>query len=301
MREKYLPFVSVIIPVYNDAERLKLCLNALENQTYPRDCYEVIVVDNGSDESIELLIAQFPQAKAAYEVQPGAYAARNTGISLAQGDVLAFTDSDCIPAPDWLEKGGKHVASMGKPGILGGNVQMFFHDSEHPTGVELFDAVVMGFDQRKNVEINQFSVTANLFAPCRIFQQIGAFDPTLKSRGDLEWGRRAASRGYTMHYDADVKVLHPTRSSFRQLYRRMVRLTGGFEDVLQKNETLMLPHECLEYSFSLRPSVETLRLIWSRCDLNVCQKAHVTLIGMAVKCIKMRERLRLKIGGMATR
>ena len=51
------PFVSVIIPVYNDPERLKTCLQALEEQTYPKSAYEVIVVDNGSDESIEPLVA----------------------------------------------------------------------------------------------------------------------------------------------------------------------------------------------------------------------------------------------------
>jgi len=58
------PFVSVIIPVYNDPIRLKTCLQALEEQTYPQNAYEIIVVDNGSDESIEPIVAEFSQAKA---------------------------------------------------------------------------------------------------------------------------------------------------------------------------------------------------------------------------------------------
>jgi len=53
------PFVSVIIPVYNDSIRLRTCLQALEEQTYPKSAYEVIVVDNGSDESIEPIFAEF--------------------------------------------------------------------------------------------------------------------------------------------------------------------------------------------------------------------------------------------------
>lgn len=58
------PFVSVIIPVYNDPIRLKICLQVLEKQTYPENAYEVIAVDNGSDESIEPIVAGFNQAKA---------------------------------------------------------------------------------------------------------------------------------------------------------------------------------------------------------------------------------------------
>ena len=98
-----IPFVSVVIPVYNDSVRLKTCLQALEAQTYPKEVYEVIVVDNGSDESIEPVVAEFPQARASYETHPGSYAARNKGVSISRGEVLAFTDLDDILAPDWIE------------------------------------------------------------------------------------------------------------------------------------------------------------------------------------------------------
>ncbi|NJR32909.1 MAG: glycosyltransferase, partial [Chamaesiphon sp. CSU_1_12] len=68
-------FVSVIIPVFNDAERLRLCLEALQNQTYPQNLYEVIVVDNGSnpDEDVKSVVAEFGQAIAAFEPTPGSY------------------------------------------------------------------------------------------------------------------------------------------------------------------------------------------------------------------------------------
>ena len=60
-------FVSVIIPVYNDTERLKRCLGALENQTYPKNLYEVVVVDNGSDDNVEGLVLLYDQAVMAFE------------------------------------------------------------------------------------------------------------------------------------------------------------------------------------------------------------------------------------------
>ena len=73
------PFVSVIIPVYNDSKRLQICLNALDNQTYPKDKYEVTAIDNGSDEEVSPLVSVYRQAKAIYEAKPGSYAARNKG------------------------------------------------------------------------------------------------------------------------------------------------------------------------------------------------------------------------------
>ena len=98
------PFVSVIIPVYNDRKRLRICLRALENQTYSKSHYEVIVVDNGSDEHIEEVVIGFGQTIFTVENRPGSYAARNKGISIAKGEILAFTDADCVPRPDWLQK-----------------------------------------------------------------------------------------------------------------------------------------------------------------------------------------------------
>src|ERR1041384_5139232 len=94
-------FVSVIVPVWNDAERLGHCLHALEKQTYPAESYEVIVVDNGSTDSVACLVAAYGRARLVSEQRPGSYAARNTGLNLARGQVIAFTDADCLPAPDW--------------------------------------------------------------------------------------------------------------------------------------------------------------------------------------------------------
>jgi len=98
-------FASVIIPVYNDVKRLEICLKTLEAQTYNKDRYEVIVIDNGFNENIESAAAKYRHVKLLKESRPGAEAARNTGIAAAAGEVLAFTDSDCVPAEDWLEKG----------------------------------------------------------------------------------------------------------------------------------------------------------------------------------------------------
>ena len=94
-KKNSLPFVTVIIPFYNDLDRLRECLICVFLQTYPHDCYEVIVVDNGSDEDFSPLQNKFHDLELLYEYRPGSYAARNTGIRYSKGEVLAFTDSDC--------------------------------------------------------------------------------------------------------------------------------------------------------------------------------------------------------------
>src|SRR5687767_14260928 len=97
------PSVSVIIPVYNDTERLLRCLEALEAQTYPRNRFEVIVVDNGSDVPVaDTLNRHAGCAILVTEPRPGGFVARNAGIERASGEILAFTDADCLPAASWL-------------------------------------------------------------------------------------------------------------------------------------------------------------------------------------------------------
>lgn len=94
--------ISVIVPVYNAVESLAECIAALVGQDDGGARVELIFVDNGStDGSLELLRAT-PGIRLLQEPRPGAYAARNTGASVATGAVLAFTDPDCIAAPGWL-------------------------------------------------------------------------------------------------------------------------------------------------------------------------------------------------------
>ena len=229
------PFVSVIVPVFNDAERLKTCLDALEAQTYPKNLYEVIVVDNASDEGqdIQGVVAQFSQAIAAFEGQPGSYAARNQGISLAKGEVIAFTDADCIPCHQWIEAG---VNCLRDPhcGLVAGEIEIFFKDPSCPTSTELYESVA-AFHQKRWLEKEHWGATANLFTLKQVIKQVGNFDATLKSAGDLEWGNRVATFGYKQVYSKEACVTHPARSSLKEVYTKHLRVIGGLYELQNKN------------------------------------------------------------------
>lgn len=232
MSKEPTEFVSVIIPTYNDSDGLKTCLEALENQTYPKDSYEVIVVDNASDEDIKSVVSQFQQAVFAHESRRGSYAARNKGISVAKGDILAFTDSDCTPVSNWIEKGVDSLLSVPNCGMVGGRVELFFENPKEPTIFELCDSVLF-LDQKLYIEKARFGVTANIFTFKDIFQKVGLFNQELKSGGDFEWGRRVFALGYQQVYADDAYVLHPARNSFKEIYKKIVRTTEGQNHLLQ--------------------------------------------------------------------
>ncbi|MFE4104668.1 glycosyltransferase [Almyronema epifaneia] len=230
-----LPQVSVIIPVFNDAARLQRCLAALEHQTYPQSHYQVIVVDNGSDDpsAVPALVGQKNWAIAAVESVPGSYAARNRGIQLAQGAAIAFTDADCIPEADWLEKGVERLLATPECGLVSGNIEIFPQDPAHPTAVELFE-MATAFPQAQHLRDMKYGATANLFTWKSVIQAVGPFNATLKSGGDLDWGRRVYEAGYQQVYAEEVRVAHPARVSFEQIRQKTVRLAGGHYDLLNR-------------------------------------------------------------------
>ena len=287
-------FVSVIIPVYDDFQQLKKCLHALEDQTYPKGSYEVVVVDNGSSESIEPVVAGFGQALAVREGRIGSYAARNKGLSLARGEVIAFTDSDCIPEPDWIEGGVARLRGTVGCGLVAGKVETFFEDPLRPTAVELYESAT-AFPQRRYVELRKYGATANLFTFKSVFEDVGPFDEGLRSGGDYEWGRRVHSSGYGQVYADDVRVWHPARRSFGQLRGKIVRVAGGHRSSPDPADSSRFK---LELLVRLLPPVRgALRVLSNKRLGGIGDRLKVVLVMCLVRYLQVWERLRVRLRG----
>ncbi len=202
--------VSVVVPTYNRPDLLQGCLDALLDQDLPASQYEIVVADNaGSDETralVEAISANRPGARSMPQVyyveaadRRGPAAARNAGWQFAHGDIIAFTDDDCLPEPGWLREGLKAL----REGF------------DAVTGRVIVPVVGLPSDYEKNVqrlETAEF-LTANCFIRCRVLQLIGGFD----ERFATAWREDS-----DLHFDmlelllnvgkaSRARVLHPVR------------------------------------------------------------------------------------------
>ncbi|WP_441000165.1 glycosyltransferase family 2 protein [Fodinibius sp. SL11] len=212
---------SVIIPTYNDWQRLQQCVMALEGQTLSRDQYEVIVVDNSEHGVIPEEVHLPCRVQLIHEPKPGSYAARNKGAAVATGDIVAFTDSDCIPDKNWLNNAQKYLNEAND--LVGGKVEIFQPEGGSKYGY-MYERVT-AFPQQKNVPLGK-GVTANLFVKKDVFEKVGGFNMAIKSGGDWEFTLRCTKAGYQMIYADDVQVKHPARN-LQTIFKKHYRLTCG--------------------------------------------------------------------------
>jgi len=211
--------VSVIVPHYDALDDLQRCLAALERQTYPPERMEIIVADNHSPcgfQAVETVVAG--RARLVDVSTRGAAAARNGAIAIATGELLAFTDSDCIPHADWIEQG---VAALDHHDLVGGRVVVSACDEENVSPTEAFEKV-FAFDNRRYISAKHFSVTANLFCRRDHFQLVGPFHSDVSE--DRDWCLRARAAGLRIGYAAGAVVVHPGRRNWQELRTKLARL-----------------------------------------------------------------------------
>jgi glycosyltransferase involved in cell wall biosynthesis len=305
MAQQMTPFVSVIIPVFNDARSLKICLDALEYQTYPQSHYEVIVVDNDSVDqgAIETVVAKFQQAVLVHESISGSYAARNKGITVAKGEILAFTDADCVPATNWIEQGVKHWLATPNCGLVAGKIELFFQ-SPNLTLVEWYERLT-AFDQRETLMQYRGCATANLFTARSVMEAIGKFDASLKSGGDFEWAKRVYAHGYQQVYADEVCVAHPARSSLSQLQKKTRRIAGGIYDLYVARETVLIRKQKAFLRVLYDDLVATFNSILAfsvqtKID-DYKLKIKLIFVILYVGYFSMIEKITLKLGGISSR
>ncbi len=214
------PNVTVVVPTYRDGHRLRTCIAALESQSYPRDRYSMIVVNNDPADAIDV---GETSAVVINESAPGSYCARNAALRIADGDIIAFTDADCVPDPQWIKNGVDALLSL-QADRVAGRVE-FFSESGGSTFSEAYE-VATSFNQERNAS-NGVSVTANLITWRHVLDEVGPFNTDLLSGGDVEWGRRASRLGKSIVYSSETVVGHPTRATLSALMKKARRVAGG--------------------------------------------------------------------------
>ncbi len=211
------PPVSVVVASYNGARTLPACLESLGRLHYPD--YEVIVVDDGSTDATPELAGRFPQVRwLRHPRNLGLSAARNTGIAVARGRIVAFTDADCRADPDWLYYTVGELLDSGAAGVGGPNLL--------PPDDSWVAAAVM-VSPGGPVPVLLTDREAEHLPGCNMvfwkpaLEAVGGFDPQFRRAGDdvdLCWRLRQA--GMRLGYTQAGFVWHARRSTIRAYLRQ---------------------------------------------------------------------------------
>jgi len=264
---------SIVIPVYKDFERLQKCLSKVSNQRFPKNIYEVLVINNNPDN--DLIIENiFPfYIEVLNEKKPGSYAARNTGIKKARGEIIAFTDSDMLPDLNWLETASAYFSKDhgNEIGILTGPVPMFYKNPEKLSPAEIYEKYT-GFDFESYAKEGACGA-GNWFSYKSVLEEFGGFREDLKSNGDTELSLRI-SKKYQVVYVPELINRHPARYTIEELVFRYRRILGGtYQRKYQGNKKAFLGHTLnfifRRYRFALKKFF-TVSIRESWAIFNVC-------------------------------
>ncbi|OLY93124.1 Glycosyl transferase family 2 [Cnuella takakiae] len=287
-----LPFVSIIVPTFRDWDRMAICQQALERQTYPAELLEIFIVNNDPKDQPPASFKLLPNARIIDVAKPGSYAARNRALQETKGSIIAFTDSDCIPHNDWVQNAVNYLLTHSDCMRVAGQIKIFYK-GKTPTTAELYNSLY-AFRQEMHVKANGASVTANLITYRSVFDTYGYFDENQLSLGDLLWGQQVHRKGCTIAYVPNVIVEHPARS-FDELVIKEKRVGGG-QGVREKGRTT-LNKQLISVMKTFLPRKGDIGFIIRKANgLSTVEKMKVLLLRHYLLHIRMRENMKVALG-----
>jgi glycosyltransferase involved in cell wall biosynthesis len=216
-------FLSVVVPTYARGPQLTECLRALANLDYPRHRFEVIVVDDGSPENLEDVVAPWRQVldlTLIRQEHAGPAAARNRGAQRARGTHLAFTDDDCVPARGWLTAIAKSFEAA-PDHLIGGRTINALPKNRFSSASQVLISYLCGYFDGQGGRPRLFT-SNNLAVPAAAFRAMGAFDTGFpRAAGeDREFCDRWVHYGLPSSYSPDAVVRHAHPMTFRLFCRQ---------------------------------------------------------------------------------
>ncbi len=212
--------ISVIIPNHNGEATLEKCLSAVFASDY--DNFEVIVVDDFSKDNSVSIINTFPCRLICMEKHAGASAARNKGAEQSKGNILFFTDADCVLEKNTLSLAAAMAAKKGPDTIVGGTYTKQPYD---PGFFNLFQSIFIHYSEVKHKEAPDYIATHALIVHTDTFKKIGGFPQNfLPILEDVEFCHRARRKGFRLIMEPKILVRHifnfSMSSSLRNAYKK---------------------------------------------------------------------------------
>lgn len=204
------PFISVIVCAFNEEKLIQSCLSGLTTQTYPFDRYEVLVIDDESTDRTFEIVSDFingladnaPYIRITSIQHGGLSIARNSGIRLSKGEIIAFIDGDAVPASTWLEELIKPF--LRGADYVGGRINLLNTDSwvakflQHTRHRQFFGPLIF----------NDQCIGCNMAFRKEIFDLVGGFQENFVARGDESTLQERISKRFQYAPASDAIVLH---------------------------------------------------------------------------------------------
>lgn len=222
---EHLPLISVVIPIRNSRVILEACLHSIRALDYPQDRIELIVPDAHSTDDGPAIAKKFGAVVVANDelmIAPG----RNVGFAASHGEIIAFTDADCIVDRDWLKNAVRYfadpqVGAVGGPspvppnqGALAEAIGYFFR-------LSVILAGAAHVEQQKNVEHVRHIPGCNILCRRSALEKIFPLHWTTTSGEDLQMGRLLLQQGYSLLRVPDVRVWHFKRTTVKAFFWQM--------------------------------------------------------------------------------
>lgn len=223
--------ISVIVPAYNAQPYISRCIEALLSQSFNPNNYEVIVVDDGSSDQTADIIKNYP-VKYVYQKNQGPATARNRGVKEAKGDIILFTDADCVPTGNWIEEMVRPFKSPDIAAVKGAYLTNQKEVVARLAQVEFEER----FEMLKKADSIDMVDTYSAGFRKAIFSQMGGFDTTfpVANNEDTDLSYKMSRHGFKMVFNPVAVVYHLKHPDSIKKYARLKFWRGYWRMVVYK-------------------------------------------------------------------
>lgn len=237
------PRVSIIIPVHNCRRTIAQCLDSLVQIDHPS--FEIIIVDDGSTDETPAICGAYSQVRLVRVRKGGPSKARNTGIAIARGDFVAFTDGDCIVEPGWLAELEKGFTSPEIAGV-GGNQNCPKDDTQMGVAIHGFLKCIGFVSDYVKTDIQVIEThhnpTCNVMYRKDVLKEVQGFNEDLWPGEDVELDLQIRRRGYKLIYNPAACVAHYRPATYRGFARMLYRYGAAQGYLVRKYGLFRLVH-----------------------------------------------------------